>query len=587
MTPTRSTVVAGEAGVTAATSEPSAPAAHRAHGADRQPGDVTRGSAGPVTSWSPTCTSARGSSGTNVSPSAPRPLATPSSPVRTSRAPTPEPGSAASSTTGCRSRRAAPARPVPAPSVTVCPPWTPSLVPDVDRDRPVEALPGPERDDPRRHDGRGHRRRPTRCSAATARLTRRSVRSASMRPRRLAFFRSSSADARRAAPEPAVGSPSSQRRTGPEHRVGPAVQRAERAAHAAVRLPQTPAAEIEGDESTPRARRARSPRLAAAGSAAACPHPFSVDGRRRQPCAAGRSAPRRSRCRARRSPAAGRPPATGTPSSCCSRASSPRSSAPPPVSTMPPLTRSPASSGGQRSSVARTAAMMRASGGSIALRSSSLEIVDVARQAGADVAAADLGLPRAGLGNTDADRDLQLLGGALADEQRELGADVVDDRGVQRVAGHPYAGRGDDAAEGEDGDLGRPASDVDHHRARGLVDRQPGTDRGRHRLGDRVHPPRAGSVGGLAHRPLLHAGDTGRDADDDARSGERAAPAQHLAHEVAQHLGGDVVVGDHAVLQRADRRGCDRACGPIIRLASAPTATTALAGCPRRRPTAR
>ena len=43
-----------------------------------------------------------------------------------------------------------------------------------------------------------------------------------------------------------------------------------------------------------------------------------------------------------------------------------------------------------------------------------------------------------------------------------------------------------------------------------------------------------------------------RDADDDARAGERAAAAQHLAHEVAQHLGGDVVVGDHAVLQRPD-----------------------------------
>ncbi len=42
---------------------------------------------------------------------------------------------------------------------------------------------------------------------------------------------------------------------------------------------------------------------------------------------------------------------------------------------MPPLTRSPASSGGQRSSVLRTAATTRASGGSIALRNSSPDII--------------------------------------------------------------------------------------------------------------------------------------------------------------------------------------------------------------------
>ena len=46
-------------------------------------------------------------------------------------------------------------------------------------------------------------------------------------------------------------------------------------------------------------------------------------------------------------------------------------------------------------------------------------------------------------------------------------------------------------------------------------------------------------------------GHAGRDADDDARV--REAVLVHLLDEVAEHLLGDVEVGDHAVLQRADR----------------------------------
>ena len=65
--------------------------------------------------------------------------------------------------------------------------------------------------------------------------------------------------------------------------------------------------------------------------------------------------------------------------------------------------------------------------------------------------------------------------------------------------------------------------------------------------------PGAGGVGGLAHCTALDAGDARRDADDDPGAGEGAATTQHLAHEVPQHLGSDLVVCDHAVAQRADR----------------------------------
>ena len=80
---------------------------------------------------------------------------------------------------------------------------------------------------------------------------------------------------------------------------------------------------------------------------------------------------------------------------------------------------------------------------------------------------------------------------------------------------------------------------------------RPGADRGRHRLLDQVGLARAGGERRLLDGALLDAGHAGRDADDDARV--REAVLVHLLDEVAQHLLGHVEVGDHAVLERADR----------------------------------
>src|SRR5437899_11041209 len=65
--------------------------------------------------------------------------------------------------------------------------------------------------------------------------------------------------------------------------------------------------------------------------------------------------------------------------------------------------------------------------------------------------------------------------------------------------------------------------------------------------------------GGLLHGPLLHPGDAGGDADHDPGLGEHP-PLVHLLDEVAEHLLGDVEVGDHAVLEGPD--GEDVAGGP-------------------------
>jgi hypothetical protein len=126
-------------------------------------------------------------------------------------------------------------------------------------------------------------------------------------------------------------------------------------------------------------------------------------------------------------------------------------------------------------------------------------------------------------------------------------------------------------AERDDRDLGRAAADVDDHVSRRLGNGSPGTDRSRHRLLDQVRLARAGAERRLLDRALLDAGDAGRNAHDDARM--REAVLVHLLDEVAQHLLGHVEVGDHAVLERADR-GDRPGVRPSIRFASTPTACT-------------
>ena len=162
---------------------------------------------------------------------------------------------------------------------------------------------------------------------------------------------------------------------------------------------------------------------------------------------------------------------TGTPSSWLSRSSSPRSSAPPPVRAMPRSTTSPASSGGQTSSTVRTSSTICTTGVSMARRTSADPIVTVLgspvtrsrpRTRSVQLLAQREGRARA---------DLEVLGAALAQQQRVLALDVGDERLVDLVAADAHRARADDAAEADDRDVGGAAADVDHHRRPGLLDR--------------------------------------------------------------------------------------------------------------------
>ena len=130
-------------------------------------------------------------------------------------------------------------------------------------------------------------------------------------------------------------------------------------------------------------------------------------------------------------------------------------------------------------------------------------------------------------------------------------AGVGDDLLVHLVAGGADRVALDDAAEGDDGDLGGAAADVDDHAAGRVHDRQPGADRGSHGLFDQVGLAGAGVEGGVVDGALLDFGNAAGDADDDARARDAEAVALvHGADEVVQHALGDVEVGDDAVLER-------------------------------------
>src|SRR5664279_1821436 len=191
---------------------------------------------------------------------------------------------------------------------------------------------------------------------------------------------------------------------------------------------------------------------------------------------------------------------------------------------------------------------------------------DRARQAGDQVASPDLHLELALERQGRPDRDLDLLGGPVADHQVVLLADVRRDRLVEAVAADPEAVADDDPAERDHRDLAGPAADVDDHVPGRSADRDVRPDRRGEGLLDQVRLAGTGLEGRVANRALLDGGDPGRDADHHLRPRQRERALPGAADEVAEHRLGDDVIGDHAVLHRPD--GGDVAGGPADHLAS-------------------
>ena len=133
-------------------------------------------------------------------------------------------------------------------------------------------------------------------------------------------------------------------------------------------------------------------------------------------------------------------------------------------------------------------------------------------------------------------------------------ADIGGDHVVHLVAADARRIAIGNPAQRQHRDLGRPAADIDHHRAARLGHGQARADRGGERFVDQPHARRAGVGRGVADGAALDRGRGRRHAHDDMASrAERPRDADSLFDEMLDHLFGDIDVGDHAVAQGTQR----------------------------------
>src|SRR5216683_3568845 len=104
-----------------------------------------------------------------------------------------------------------------------------------------------------------------------------------------------------------------------------------------------------------------------------------------------------------------------------------------------------------------------------------------------------------GAGRTE--RDLELLGLTLTNQEIVVFPDVLQDRLVHLVARDPDRRAEDDTRQRDYRDLGGSASDVDDQVPARLLNWQPGPDRRRDRPLDEIHVVRPGMLCGIADRP--------------------------------------------------------------------------------------
>src|SRR3569832_70159 len=172
-----------------------------------------------------------------------------------------------------------------------------------------------------------------------------------------------------------------------------------------------------------------------------------------------------------------------------------------------------------------------------------------------EVAALHLELTNLLRGIGGADLVFDLFGGGFADQRAVIAAHVVGDGLIEAVAADAHRGGVDDAVERNDGDLGRTAADVEHHRAARLTDRHAGADRRGHGFFEQIDFARASACRRFLDRAPFDLRRSARHADQHARARVEVAVLVHLVDEVLEHLLGDGAgrAADHGLRLGADR----------------------------------
>ena len=158
-------------------------------------------------------------------------------------------------------------------------------------------------------------------------------------------------------------------------------------------------------------------------------------------------------------------------------------------------------------------------------------------------------LARIGAGHLAFD-DLSLAG---PDRHPVVAPHVLNDGVVHAGAPGLHGARVDDAGHRQHGHLRGAAADIHNHVAAGPMYRQTGANRRDYGLVHDEYLARPGVARRLLDRPAVHRSGAMRNTNHQPPyGGAEETQAQGLDDEMLEHLLGDFVVGDHAVLQGLD-----------------------------------
>ena len=143
------------------------------------------------------------------------------------------------------------------------------------------------------------------------------------------------------------------------------------------------------------------------------------------------------------------------------------------------------------------------------------------------------------------------LGTTLTDQKVMIASDIGDDRLIHLITADTYGSRIDNPTKGQHSNFRSATADIDNHRARGLGNRQPCSDRGGHRLFDQKDSARACAFGRFLNGSAFDRSRPRWNTNDHLWT-RKAAAIMHLANEVLDHFFGDFKVRDHTVTERSN-----------------------------------